>query len=63
MLCGDLNGKGIQNRGDTCTHMAASLCCTEGLQVLTLREAAEGSMDLLDFETRKTLQDLRFLTY
>ena len=49
MLCGDLNGKGIENRGDTCIHMAASLCCTEGLQVLTLREAAEGSMDLLDF--------------
>ena len=28
MLCGDLNGKEIQNRGDICTCTADSLCCT-----------------------------------
>ena len=28
MLCGDLNGKEIQKRGDICIHMADSLCCT-----------------------------------
>ena len=28
MLCGDLNGKEIQKRGDTCICIADSLCCT-----------------------------------
>ena len=28
MLCGDLNGKEIQKRGDICIHTADSLCCT-----------------------------------
>ena len=28
MLCDDLNGKEIQNRGDICIHIADSLCCT-----------------------------------
>ena len=28
MLCGDLNGKEIQKRGNTCIQMADSLCCT-----------------------------------
>ena len=28
MLCGDLNGKEIQKRGDICIHIADSLCCT-----------------------------------
>ena len=28
MLCGDLNGKEIQNRGDICVCIAESLCCT-----------------------------------
>ena len=27
MLCGDLNGKEIQNRGDICIRIADSLCC------------------------------------
>ena len=27
MLCGDLDGKKIQERGDICIHMANSLCC------------------------------------
>ena len=27
MLCGDLNGKEIQNRGDVYTHTADSFCC------------------------------------
>ena len=29
VLYGDLNGKEIQHRGDTCIHTADSLCCTE----------------------------------
>ena len=28
MLCSDLNEKEIQRRGDTCIHVADSLCCT-----------------------------------
>ena len=28
MLCGDLDGKEIQKRGDVCVHTADSLCCT-----------------------------------
>ena len=28
MLCGDLNGKEIFKRGDTCISRADSLCCT-----------------------------------
>ena len=28
MLCGDLNGKEVQKRGDICICMANSLCCT-----------------------------------
>ena len=28
MLWGDLNGKGIQKRGDICKHTADLLCCT-----------------------------------
>ena len=28
MLCGDLNGKEIQKRGDICIRIADSLCCT-----------------------------------
>ena len=28
MLCGDLNGKEIQQRGDICVHVADSLWCT-----------------------------------
>ena len=28
MLCGDLNGKEIQRRGETCTCTADSLCWT-----------------------------------
>ena len=28
MLCGDLNGKKIQKRGDICICIADSLCCT-----------------------------------
>ena len=28
VLWGDLNGKGIQKRGDICKHIADSLCCT-----------------------------------
>ena len=28
MFCGDLNEKEIQTRGDTCIHIADSLCCT-----------------------------------
>ena len=28
MLCGDLNGKEIQKRGDICVHIADSLCST-----------------------------------
>ena len=28
MLCDDLNGKEIQNRGDICIRIADSLCCT-----------------------------------
>ena len=28
VLCGDLNGKEIQGRGNICTHVADSLCCT-----------------------------------
>ena len=28
MLCGDLNGKEIQNSGAICIYMADSLCCT-----------------------------------
>ena len=27
VLCGDLNGKEIQKRGDICIHKADSLCC------------------------------------
>ena len=27
MLCGDLNGKEIQTRGNTCICIADSLCC------------------------------------
>ena len=32
MLFGDLNGKEIQKRGDMCTCMADSLCCTVEVQ-------------------------------
>ena len=28
VLCGEQNGKEIPKRGDICTHMADSLCCT-----------------------------------
>ena len=28
MLCDDLNGKEIQNRGDICIRIGDSLCCT-----------------------------------
>lgn len=28
VLWGDLNGKGIQKRGDLCKHIADLLCCT-----------------------------------
>ena len=28
VLCGDLNGKEIQKRGDICSHLADSLCST-----------------------------------
>ena len=28
MLCGDLNGKEIQKRGDMCIRVADSVCCT-----------------------------------
>ena len=28
VLCGDLNGKEIQKRGDVCIQIADSLCCT-----------------------------------
>ena len=28
MLCGDLNGKEIQKRGDICICITGSLCCT-----------------------------------
>ena len=28
VLCGDLNEKEIQERGDICIRMADSLCCT-----------------------------------
>ena len=28
MLCGDLDGKEIQKRGDICIQIADSLCCT-----------------------------------
>ena len=28
MLCGDINGKEIQKRGDTCKYIADLLCCT-----------------------------------
>ena len=28
VLCGGLNGKEIQNRGDICRRIADSLCCT-----------------------------------
>ena len=28
VLCGDLNGKEIQKRGDICIRIADSLCCT-----------------------------------
>ena len=28
VLCGDLDGKEIQKRGDTCIHIADLLCCT-----------------------------------
>ena len=28
LLCGDLNGKEIQGRGDICIHVADALCCT-----------------------------------
>ena len=28
VLCGDLNGKEIQKRGDICIHIADSLHCT-----------------------------------
>ena len=28
VVCGDLNGKEIQKRGDICIYIAASLCCT-----------------------------------
>ena len=27
VLCGDLNGKKIPQRGDICTHITDSLCC------------------------------------
>ena len=27
-LCSNLNGKEIQKRGGTCTHIANSFCCT-----------------------------------
>ena len=27
-LCSNLNGKEIQKRGGTCTHIADSFCCT-----------------------------------
>ena len=30
MLCGDLNEKEIQERGDICVRRADSLCCTAG---------------------------------
>jgi len=30
LLCGDLNGKEIQKRGDVCVQTADSLCCTVG---------------------------------
>jgi len=29
MICGDLNGKEVQKRGDTCTCRVDLLCCTE----------------------------------
>ena len=32
-LCGDLNGKAIQNRVDTCIPIADSLCNTAGTQI------------------------------
>ena len=28
MLCGYLNGKEIQKKGDICIHLVDSLCCT-----------------------------------
>ena len=28
MLCGELNGKEIQKRGDICIHVPDSFCCT-----------------------------------
>ena len=28
LLCGDLNGKGIQGGGDMCIHVTHSPCCT-----------------------------------
>ena len=29
VLCGDLYGKELQKKGDTCIHVIDSLCCTE----------------------------------
>ena len=34
MLCGNLNGKEIQTRGDICVHVADSLCHTADLTQL-----------------------------
>ena len=34
MLCGDINGKEIQKRGDICIHVADSLCCTAETNIL-----------------------------
>ena len=28
VLCGELNGKEIEKRGDICIYIADSLCCT-----------------------------------
>ena len=30
MLCGDLNGKELKIRGETCIHITDSLCCSVG---------------------------------
>ena len=33
VLCGNLNGKEIQKRGDICMHIADSLCCTVEINI------------------------------
>ena len=35
MLCGNLNGKEVQKRGDIYLYLAESLCCTEETNIVS----------------------------